>query len=466
MPQGEIKMSNTDISKNNKKITNAWCMYDWANSVFPLTITSAIFPIYWNSQTKAGIDIFGMHLTDSILFSYCLSLAFIVIALINPILGGIADSAGNKKSFMKAFVYIGAISCFSMYFFDSDHIPVGIITFILGTIGYAGSIVFYNAYLPEIATEDHYDRLSAKGFSLGYIGGVLLLILNLLVISKPELIFDMNARVLRVLDYNEYIDPVKALSIAESEARGDASRLSFVTVGIWWLLFSLIPFYYLPSNKKAKSKISITKGYKELMKVFGAIKQSGLMKKYLTAFFFFSMGVQTVMYVAASFADKELNMPDDKLIITILLIQLIAVAGAYLFSFISKRIGNLNTLLILTIIWIFVCVSAYFVYDHGAFYALAALVGSIMGGTQSLARSTYAKMIPHDSGDNASYFSFYEFSEKVAIAIGTFFFGFIEHMARNLNGEVSMRYSVLALIIFFLVGAFFLARIRKVRIED
>src|SRR5690606_29906898 len=172
--------------KNDKKITNAWCMYDWANSVYPLTITSAIFPIYWNSQTAGGIDILGMHLTDSILFSYCLSFAFIIIALINPILGGIADNAGNKKTFMKFFVYLGALSCFGMYFFDSKHVPIGIITFILGTVGYAGSIVFYNAYLPEIATEDRYDRLSAKGFSLGYVGGVILLVLNLLLIMFPE----------------------------------------------------------------------------------------------------------------------------------------------------------------------------------------------------------------------------------------------------------------------------------------
>lgn len=451
--------------KNDKRVTNAWCMYDWANSVFPLTITSALFPIYWNSQTKQGIDILGMHLTDSILFAYCLSFAFIIIALVNPILSGIADSAGNKKSFMKAFVLIGSISCLVMSYFDSDHIYIGVITFILGTIGYAGSIVFYNAYLPEIATEDRFDKLSAKGFSLGYVGGVLLLVVNLLFVLKPEILYDVQAYMAKLMAADTTLTAVDAHKMAVNYFAGEASKLAFITVGVWWYGFSLIPFHYLPANKKTGNGISFSKGYQELRKVYSAIKKSVLIKKYLTAFFFYSMGVQTVMYVAASFADKELKMPADKLIITILIIQLIAVLGAYAFSYISKRIGNLNALLVLTLIWIGVCVSAYFVYTVNAFYILAAVVGSIMGGIQSLSRSTFAKMIPNDTEDNASYFSFYEFSEKVAIAIGTFSFGFIEHLMRNLNGEISMRYSVLSLVVFFTVGAVLLFRIRKEQIE-
>lgn len=455
-----------ELIKNNKKITNAWCMYDWANSVYPLTITSALFPIYWNSQIKGGYDILGMNLTNSILFSYCLSLAFVIIALINPLLSGIADSAGNKKSFMKGFVYIGVLSCFGMYFFDNQHVPIGIITFILGTIGYAGSIVFYNAYLPEIATEDQYDKLSAKGFSMGYIGGVLLLLGNLLIVLKPELLFDVNHRTLQYLELHPLIEPAEAAKIVNSQCTGEASRIAFVTVGLWWFLFSLIPFYFLPKVKKTGAGISLTKGYRELKKVYDSVKKSSLIKRYLYSFFFFSMGVQTVMYVAASFADKELKMSSDKLIITILLIQLIAIAGAYLFSYVSKKIGNFNALLILTAIWIFICVSAYFVYSVAAFYILAALVGSVMGGIQSLSRSTFAKMIPTDSEDNASFFSFYEFTEKVAVALGTFFFGFIEHMTKKMGGVISMRNSVLSLVIFFAIGFILLYRIRNVRIED
>ena len=452
--------------KNDKRITNAWCMYDWANSVFPLTITSALFPIYWNAQTKNGVDILGMHLTDSILFAYCLSFAFVVIALINPLLSGIADSAGNKKSFMKAFVYIGVASCFAMYFFDSQHVYIGIITFILGTIGYAGSIVFYNAYLPEIATEDRYDQLSAKGFSMGYIGGVLLLIINLVMVLKPSLIFNTQPYIDGLMAADPSLASADAMTLANKHFAGNASRIAFVAVGVWWLGFSLIPFYYLPKNSAAGNKISFSKGYHELIKVYHAVKASPLIKKYLSAFFFYSMGVQTVMYVAASFADKELHMPSDKLIITILLIQLIAIAGAYLFSKVSKMIGNLKALLLLTLIWIVICIAAYFVYSINAFYVIAAVVGSVMGGIQSLSRSTFAKMIPSNSADNASYFSFYEFSEKVAVAIGTFSFGFIEHMMRNMNGEISMRYSVLSLVVFFVIGSVLLYKIRNEKIED
>ena len=167
------------IEKNNKKITNAWCMYDWANSVFPLTITSAIFPIYWNSQTEKGVSFLGQHLSNTTFYAFCISFAFLVVAFINPILGGIADTAGNKKSFMRMFVILGSVSCALLFFFDKQHIWVGAIAFIFATIGFAGSIVFYNAYLPEISTKDKMDSLSARGFSFGYIGAVLFLLCSL-----------------------------------------------------------------------------------------------------------------------------------------------------------------------------------------------------------------------------------------------------------------------------------------------
>jgi MFS transporter, UMF1 family len=471
-------MQTTITEKNNKKVMNAWCMYDWANSVYPLTITSAIFPIYWTSQTKGGVDILGMHFSGSILFSYCLSLAFLVIALVNPILSGIADSAGNKKSFMKAFVLIGAISCFGMNFFDSAHVWIGVLTFILGTIGYAGSIVFYNAYLPEIATEDRFDRLSAKGFSMGYLGGVVLLVINLVFIMNPEILYNVNAKTLEILDQSGYsmkdgvtvyaqdMDPKVAHQQALDYFAGKASRLAFVTVGIWWILFSQIPFYFLPKNTSASGGVSFSRGYKELKKVFGQIRQSGLIKKYLAAFFFYSMGVQTVMYVATLFADVELKMPAKNLIITVLIIQLIAILGSYLFSVVSKKLGNIYALLILNLVWICICIAAYQITSINAFYMLAAVVGFVMGGIQSLSRSTYAKMIPGDTPDHASYFSFYEFTEKIAIVIGTFFFGFIEFAMLKISGEVSMRYSVVSLMVFFIVGSLLLLRIRKEKIED
>ncbi len=445
--------------KNIKRVTNAWCMYDWANSVYPLTITSAIFPIYWNSQTKLGVDFLGMHLSNSVLYTYCLSFAFLVIALVNPILSGIADIAGNKKTFMKAFVILGCLSCFGMSYFDSQHVWIGILTFIFGTIGFAGSLVFYNAYLPEIATEEHFDRLSAKGFSLGYIGGVILLIFNLALILFPQLIYDVAGKTQAFIDAGA--DSETALKMAKDFYSGPASRLSFVTVGVWWYLFSLIPFRYLPKSKVKDHTISFTKGYKELRKVYQEVRNNVAIKKYLGAFFFYSMGVQTVMYVAAIFGDKELKLPAENLIITILIIQLIAVAGAYFFSKLSEKHGNINALLIAVLIWIGVCIGAYFVSSVNSFYILASVVGSIMGGIQSLSRSTYAKLIPTETLDTASYFSFYEFTEKVAIVLGTFSFGFIEFAIYKLTGETSMRYSVLSLMVFFIIGAFLLNGIRK-----
>jgi len=455
----ELTQNNQLGKKNIKKITNAWCMYDWANSVYPLTITSAIFPIYWNSQTKVGVDIFGMHLSNSVLYTYCLSIAFLVIALVNPILSGIADIAGNKKTFMKGFVILGCLSCFGMSFFDSQHVWIGVVTFIFGTIGFAGSLVFYNAYLPEIATEEHFDRLSAKGFSLGYIGGVILLIFNLTLILFPSLIYDVTGKT------NEFLfnglNQADAMKAAKAYYSGPASRLSFITVGLWWFLFSLIPFKYLPKSEVKNQTISLTKGYKELRKVFSEIKKNDAIKRYLGAFFFYSMGVQTVMYVAAIFGDKELKLPAENLIVTILIIQLIAVLGAIIFSKLSQKIGNINALLISVLIWIGVCVGAYYVNSVNSFYVLAAVVGSIMGGIQSLSRSTYAKLIPTLTHDNTSYFSFYEFTEKVAIVLGTFSFGFIEFAIHKITGETSMRYSVLSLMVFFIIGAILLNGIRK-----
>jgi MFS transporter, UMF1 family len=453
--------------KNNPKITNAWCMYDWANSVYPLTITSAIFPIYWTSQTKNGVDLFGFHFDDSsIIFAYCLSLAFLVVALINPILGGVADSAGNKKTFMKGFVLLGSLSCIFMSFFDSQHIWIGMLTFILGTIGYAGSIVFYNAYLPEIATEDRFDKLSAKGFSMGYIGGVVLLLINLLFIMMPGLLYDVDGKTLEIMAQNPGMDQAQALDKAKSFFAGKGSRLAFICVGVWWIGFSLIPFYFLPGKSNATSKVSFLKGYRELVQVFGHIRRSGLMKKFLGAFFFYGMGVQTVMYVATMFADVELKMPTDKLIITVLLIQLIAIPGAYLFAALSKLMGNVYALLILNLVWIIICIAAYYITSINAFYLLATVVGFVMGGIQSLSRSTYAKMIPADTMDHASYFSFYEFSEKVAIVIGTFVFGFTKFIMLMVIQEASLRYSVLSLMVFFIIGSFLLARIRNQKIED
>ena len=423
------------LKKGDKKIITAWSFYDWANSVYSLTITSAIFPIYYESVTRSEttdkIYFIGREYTNTTLYTFSLAFAFFVVALIAPILSGIADYSGNKKRFMQFFCYLGALSCSCMYFFTGlDNLWIGILTLILACIGYSGSIVFNNAYLPEIAERKDHDRVSAKGFSMGYIGSGILLIINLIMVMNPAF-----------------------FGIKDAEA---ATRISFLTVGAWWILFAQIPFYYLPNNvygHKPEGRY-ILNGYLELKKVLGELKKHTQLAKFLSAFFVYNMGVQTVMYIATFFGSKELKLESSQLIIVILVIQFVAIFGAYFFSFMSKKRGNIFTLKGAVIIWIGVCVAAYFVHSATEFYILAAIVGLVMGGIQSLSRSTYSKMLP-ETQDHASYFSFYDVTEKLCIVCGMGLFGLIEQASK------SMRNPILALIVFFIVGFLLLLRVPK-----
>ena len=424
-----------DFKKGDEKIITAWSFYDWANSVYALTITSAIFPIYYVAVTKTEtsdkVHFIGREYTNTTLYTFALAFAYLVIAAIAPLLSGIADYSGNKKRFMQFFCYLGSISCACMYFFTGlENLWVGILTLILACIGWAGSIVFYNAYLPEIAEPKDHDRVSAKGFAMGYIGSAILLIFNLVMVMKPEL-FGL-------------------------ESSGQASRISFLTVGVWWALFAQIPFYYLPNNiydHKPEGHYFFN-GYLELKKVWKELKQHPQLARFLSAFFVYNMGVQTVMLIATLFGSKELKLESSQLIIVILLIQFVAIIGAYLFSNLSKRKGNIFTLKTSVVIWIFICIGAYFVQTANQFYITGAIVGLVMGGIQSMSRSTYSKMLP-ETEDHATYFSYYDVTEKICIVCGMGLFGFIEQFSE------SMRNPILALILFFIVGFVLLLRIPK-----
>jgi UMF1 family MFS transporter len=352
-----------------------------------------------------------------------------VIALLAPLLSGIADASGNKLNFMKFFVYLGSLSCISLFFFTGENLEFGIICSVLASVGFSGSIVFYNSYLPEIAKEEEFDMLSAKGFAFGYIGSVILLIFNLLMIQQPEW-FGMPAG-------------------------SFAPRFSFLVTGIWWIGFAQIPFRVLPNNpyKKSISADYLLKGYREINAVFRELRAMPVVNRFLASFFFYSMGVQTVMYLAASFGDKELGMPGDQLILTVLIIQLVAIGGSYFFAFVSRRFGNKTSMVIMILIWMGICVAAYFVNSVYQFYTLAFVVGLVMGGIQSLSRSTYAKLIPTTTTDHASFFSFFDLTEKVAVVLGTATYGAIE----QLTG--SMRNSALFLVLFFVLGMIFLSRL-------
>ncbi|MEO6406168.1 MAG: MFS transporter [Ferruginibacter sp.] len=417
----------------SKKVINGWAMYDWANSVYNLVITTTFFPIYYTEMTKAEpfngtVTFMGRHFVNTALYNYALAAAYMIVAFSLPILTSVADYKGNKKGFMQFFCYLGAISCSCLYFFNSSYFSFGVICMMLAAIGFYGSLVFYNSYLPEIAAVKDRDRVSARGFSMGYIGSVLMQLFGFAL----------------VLFY-------KKIPFLKSE--GDAVRLTFLLVGLWWAGFAQITFARLPKNRGIgegeNNKNIITGGFFELKKVFFQLMRMPVMKRFLTAFFFYNMGVQTVMLAATNFGSKVLNLPSTKLIITVVLIQLVAIAGAYTMSRLSAKFGNLQVLIAVVLFWIFVCIFGYLMKTEYQFYGLAIAVGLVMGGIQSLSRSTYSKLMP-ETKDTASFFSFYDITEKIAIVIGLSAFGYIEEFTGN------MRNSVLALIVFFALGLIFL----------
>lgn len=450
----------------NSKVINGWAMYDWANSVFTLTITSSIFPIFYENVTitknSSGeiisdyVNFFGFAVRNTSLYSWSFTFSFLLIALITPLLSGIADYSGKKKSFMKFFVLLGSISVSMLYFFDIKYLEVGMIFLVLATMGYSGSIVFYNAFLPEIAPPEMQDRVSAKGYALGYLGSVFLLIINLLMIMKPGWFFNIEAKVEELILAGAMSYDL-ALENAISYYKGLSTRIAFLTVGIWWFGFSLIPFKVLPDNpyhQKPKGRY-IYKGYLELKKVWMELKDSIRLKRFLWAYFSFNMGVQTIMYMAITFAKKEiLDMPDEGLIISILIIQIIAIFGAYFFSFLSGKIGNLRALMVAVSFWLVVIFQAYYTFTASQFYLLAGMVGLVMGGVQSLSRSTYSKLLP-ETIDHASYFGFYDITDKIGVVVGTLIYGLIYEQTG------STRDSIIALGLFFIIGLLFLMSVPR-----
>ena len=430
------------LKKGSKKLLNAWAFYDWANSVYSLVIASSIFPLYYQALfSSAGIEyitIFGGTIRSTPLITYTTAIAFIFISLLIPILSGIADFVGNKKVFMKFFCYLGAFSCMGLYFFNLENILTSLLFYFLALIGFWCSWIFYNSYLPDVAYPEQQDKLSAKGFSLGYIGSVLLLLFNLAMIMFPEF-FGLG---------NDGASKMKAMQI------------SFVSVGVWWLVFSQYTFYYLPKGNANSNKVTwhiLFDGYRELKSVYLSLSENRVLKSYLCAFFVYSMAVQTVMLVATYFGEQEINWGSDNqktigLISSILIIQLVAVIGAQLTSKASSKFGNLPTLIVINLIWAVICVAAFFMTIPLQFYITAGFVGMVMGGIQALSRSTYSKFLPNTK-DTASYFSFYDVSEKIGIVIGMLIYGFIDQFTG------SMRNSIVFLMLFFIVGAILLARV-------
>lgn len=427
------------LEKGSKKLLNAWAFYDWANSVYTLTIASSIFPIFYSALFLSEIkkvQAFGFEFKSTALITFVTAFTFLVVAFLSPILSGIADYVGNKKNFLKFFCYVGSAGCIGLYWFDitPDRIHLSLIFYFMGLIGYWGSLVFYNSYLPDIAFPEQQDNISAKGFSLGYIGSVILLIINLAMVMSQD----------------------------EGASKIVMMRYAFVTVGLWWALFSQYSFYFLPKGTSSGHKVTtavVFNGLKELKLVWNQLKQNLRLKRYLCAFFVFSMAVQTIMLVAVYFGEEEIAWGgnDEKttgLIVSILIIQLVAVVGAYLTSRASARFGNIKTLIFVNAIWMSLCFYAYFMKTPAEFYLAASIVGMVMGGIQALARSTYSKFLP-ETDDTTSYFSFYDVAEKIGIVIGMVIFASIDQITG------SMRNGILFLFLFFLAGIILLFRVPK-----
>lgn len=435
-----------ELVRDHPRTIRAWAFYDWANSVFPLVITSAIFPNFYDyvtthlngNFTGHTVKFFGFAFENQNLYSFVYAFALFLVVLLAPILSGIADFLGNKKAFLQFFCYLGSLSCMLLYFFSGQHLELSFIPFITATIGFWGSLVYYNSYLPQVASPENQDRVSARGFSLGYFGSSLLLIICLIGI----MVFKKNPATGEGFFKVEY---------------------SFLLTGAWWLGFAQYTFRRLPSKVHppdgTRNRL-FSKGFRELRGVALQVAGLPLMKRFLTSYFFYNMGVQTVLVVAVLFARNEILWPDENskttsLIVSILIIQFVGIVGSFTFSRLSAFLGNVRALMIAVSIWIFICCYAYWVVRlpfH--FYVIAFLVGFVMGGIQALSRSTYSKLIP-GTEDLASFFSFYDVVEKLGMILGTITFGVI--------GEIvgGMRASVLSLIVFFVIGFILLATLQR-----
>ena len=417
-----------EIVKNVKKTINAWALFDWANSAYALVIATAIFPVYFIANTPDEISLGMFTFTNSSLYSFAVAFSYLLIAGLSPILSGVADYTGKRMFFLKMFTLIGSLACIAMWFFKGEpQLWLGTSAFILATIGFAGGIVFYNSYLPLIVTEDRFDKVSAKGFAAGYIGSVILLVFILTMVLKPDWYGIEDERM--------------------------PARIGFALVGVWWLGFGLITFKYLPQDQILKTDENVfSKGFQEIRRIYGELDHQPDLKKFLMAFFFYSAGVQTIIYLATVFAEKILNFESADMIQIVLVLQLVGIIGAYFFAYVSKKIGNKKAIIIMILIWIAICFGAHFCQGKGFFYFLAAFVGLVMGGVQAVSRSTYSKMLEGKTDDVTSYFSFYDVLFKLSIVAGTLAFGIVDNITGN------MRYSVLALAGFFVAGLIILIK--------
>lgn len=408
----------------HKKTIYAWVLYDWANSAFAAVVLAAILPIFY--KDVAGINLSGNLATSY--WGYTQTAAMLIIAVISPVLGAAADYSDAKKIFLKFFVFLGIIGTSLLFFVNKGDYLAASIFFIIANIGFSGGNVFYDAFLTDISDSKSIDYISSLGYAAGYLGGGIVLAFSLLIITKAEL-FKINSV-------------------------NSAAKISFLAVSIWWLIFSLPAFKYLPDSKKQIQKLSLAKyskiAFSRLKSTVINIRKYRELWKFLLAFWLYNDGIGTIIRMAAIYG-REIDIGRSDLIGALLLTQFIGIPFALLFAKIADKITAKKGIYLALLIYLGITIYGYFIDSAFDFWILAAAVGTVQGGAQALSRSLYGAMVPE--AKSAEFFGFFGVSSKFAAIIGPAVFAY----TAQLTG--SSRNGIIAIAAFFILGIILLSRV-------
>lgn len=430
-------MASTDLAAeappaDHKREILGWTMYDWANSAFSTTVVTTFLGPYLLSLAEAqgGVNILGFIVEPAAFFPACVSLSVVLQVFFLPLLGAIADYSNLKKRMMMLFAYIGAGATIALFLIQGNLIVLGGVLFIIANLSFGAAVIFYNAFLPEIARPEERDSVSSRGFALGYLGGGLLLLANLVLFNV----------------------------MSANDQGGLAVRISLASAGVWWLVFTyLFPQRRLvqrrPSRTLPDGESYLSHGIKQLRTTLSElINQYPMSLRFLIAYLIYNDGIQTVIAISTSFAADELGASSGTLAILVLVIQFVAVGGALFFAWVARRVGTKQAIMISLVIWSAIVIFAFaFLYEEWQLWILGVAVALVLGGSQALSRSLFSQMIP--TGREAEYFGFYEISERGTSWIGPIVFA----IAVQLTG--SQRLAIVSLIIFFVAGLLLLTRV-------
>jgi UMF1 family MFS transporter len=407
------------------QIVNAWCMYDWANSAFATTIMAAMFPPFYRSMVTAA----GLGEADATAYwAYTTSIALLLIAILAPVLGAISDHTGGKKRYVAFFAILGILGTGLFVFLGDDTYILGSTLFIIGNVGFAGANVFYESLLPHIAKKDDIDQISTRGYALGYVGGGILLVINVLWYMKPEWFFMPGV--------------------------GFALRVSFFSVAVWWALFSIPLFRRVPEppvvRTRQESANILEAGFGRLTHTFRQITRYRQLLLFLVAFWLYNDGIGTIIKMATAYGD-EIGIGLTDMTIALIVTQFIGIPFSFGFGWLARRLGTKRSILLALGVYTLISIAGYFMQTATHFYILAFMVGMVQGGSQALSRSLYGAMVP--KSQSAEFFGFFSTSSKFAGIAGPLLFGVVSQMVGG------SRLSIVSLIVFFTVGGFLLSRV-------